>query len=180
MIWLRSIARTVFGDYALYRIYAIDAENCTPSESSDLEFVELNTPDDLGGDPEMRKLDAYLGEEAFGFGARVGDQLATACFFWTGRRYKQRSFWPLADNEAKLVEIRTIPQQQGKGAASRLIRHASHEMAQRGYQRLYSRIWHSNHASIRAFAKAGWRYIAFVTEVAPLGIKRWRWVRKHR
>lgn len=177
MSWLRFPARLVFGDYAVYRIYAIDAENCALSEPGSLEFVELNTPDDLGDNAEMHNLETYLGNEAFCFGARVGGKLAAACFFWTGQRYKQRNFWPLANNEAKLVEVRTLPHQQGQGLASRLIQRASHEMARRGFRRLFARIWHSNRPSIRAFEKAGWRYIAFVIEVAPFGIKRWRWVR---
>ena len=177
MSWPRSLARMVFGDYALYRIYAIDAEDCAPSEASDIEFFELNIPDDLSDDPEMRKLESYLGDGAYGFGARLGEQPAAGCFFWAGQRYKQRNFWPLDDDEAKLVEVRTIPQLRGQGIASHLIRHAAHAMAQRGFQRLYARIWHSNTPSIRAFEKAGWRYIAFVIEIAPLGVKHWRWVR---
>jgi RimJ/RimL family protein N-acetyltransferase len=54
-------------------------------------------------------------------------------------------------------------------------------MSQKGYRRLYARIWHSNHPSIATFEKAGWAYIALVIEVFPLGLKSpWRLVRRRR
>ena len=44
-----------------------------------------------------------------------------------------------------------------------------HDMFQRGFDRLYSRLWWTDHASDRTFRKAGWQYMAFCVEIHSFG-----------
>jgi RimJ/RimL family protein N-acetyltransferase len=171
---LRTILRRLLGDYALYRIYS-----CSPGMESvavhdGARFEPLTSLDPLvqSSDTELRGLAPYAGREAFGFGAWIGADLAAACWFWVGDRYRQRNFWPLDEGEAKLVQIVTAERHRGRGLARELIRYSTVEMARIGFRRLYARVWHSNEASIRAFERAGWQYIAFVAEAHPFGSRR--------
>ena len=74
----------------------------------------------------------------------------------------RRATLDLRPSEAKLIDVVTVPEERGKGFAPRLIREAEACMKGLGYDRIYARIWHSNHASQRAFAKAGWRRIGTI------------------
>jgi RimJ/RimL family protein N-acetyltransferase len=66
------------------------------------------------------------------------------------------------------VQIVTAPDMRGRGIARALIEHSALAMFQHGFERLYARVWLTNHPSRAAFAAAGWRQIALVMEVNPL------------
>jgi GNAT superfamily N-acetyltransferase len=185
----RSVARRLLGPYALYRIYEHQGpgpgtSGSEPEPAGDdvaLAPLENGAALDRPSDPGLRDLASYAGSEAFGFEARVDGVLAAACWFWVGERYKTRNFWPLHADEAKLVQITTAERFRGRRIAPRLIRFAAAWMHRLGYRRLYARIWHSNRASVVAFERAGWREIALVIEVAPLGISQpWHLVLRRR
>ncbi len=48
-----------------------------------------------------------------------------------------------------------------------MIARSTDEMRQRGFRRMYARIWHSNDPSKHAFEAARWERVAFVLEVQP-------------
>jgi len=177
----RSVAGRLLGAYALYRIYEHEGpgpEAAGPAGDG-VALAPIEDVDDLSRapDPALRGLAGFAGPEAFGFAARSDGELAAACWFWAGERYRTRNFWPLRSDEAKLVEIVAAERFRGRGIGPRLIRFAAGRMHRLGYRRLYARVWHSNWASAAAFEKAGWREAALVVEVAPLGVARpWRFV----
>ncbi len=114
-------------------------------------------------DPEIRSLAGYSAPQAVGFGVVEGNVVVCACWYWYGEHYAiNRAFWPLAENDAKLVQITTADHRRGCGLATRLIAGSELEMAKRGFRRLYARIWHGHTASERAFRAAGWHRIARV------------------
>ena len=172
---LKKIAHALLGDYALYRIYASELNSQISYETPLLQFAQLESTAPLAeSDSEaIRNLVAYYERElAFGFVARLKDTLVAACWFWAGSTYRKRNFWPLKEDEAKLVQISTHENFRGKGYAPLLLAYAAEAMRLQGYTKLFARVWHSNHASISAFEKAHWKYIAFVAEVYPLGKKK--------
>ena len=175
---LKKIAHAFLGDYALYRIYAVELNKKISYATPLLQFMPIESSVVLAqSDSEaIRNLAAYYEREfAFGFGARMKDTLVAACWFWAGSTYKKRNFWPLKENEAKLVQISTHENFRGRGYAPLLLAYAAEAMRLKGYTKLFARVWHSNFASISAFEKAHWQYIAFVMEVYPLGRKKaWR------
>lgn len=146
--------RGVLPPFTLFRIYAAEPVRLSPPEPHP-GFCEL-TPEDCDS--------AYAGPGAHGFAIRLDGRLASHCWFWHGERYRSRNYWPLAEDEAKLIGLATEPAFRGQGLAPRLVALASAEMGRRGFRRLYARIWHSNTASRRAFAKAGWRQHALVAD----------------
>ena len=178
MNFLKSVAHALFGDYALYRIYALELNKNFSSETPLLQFTPIESSVLLTeSDSEaIRNLaDYYERELAFGFGARIENTLVAACWFWAGSTYRKRNFWPLKEDEAKLVQITTHENYRGKGFAPLLLAYAAEAMQRKGYKTLYARVWHSNQASISAFKKAHWKYIAFVAHVYPFGKKKpWR------
>jgi RimJ/RimL family protein N-acetyltransferase len=56
--------------------------------------------------------------------------------------------------------------------ATTLVSLSAHAMRDKGFDRAFARIWHSNTPSLRAFAKAGWTYVTTVVEVNPLRSRR--------
>lgn len=175
----KRIARRLLGDYSIYRIYR-------KSASGEREAAEVTDSDftlgpvgrdaiEASADALIREQGFYCGEGAHAFACRRDARIVGLCFFWHGERYRMRNFWPLADNEAKLVQIVTLPEARGQGVAARLLEHGAREMARHGFTTLFARIWHSNQPSIAAFERAGWIHIATVIETRPLGRREsWR------
>ncbi len=170
---LKKIARMALGEYQIFRIYAFDRSQALQSphaKQQDWMLKEVNLAQvSASADEAIRQRAWYLGEDANAFGCFHQDRMVALCVFWHGNRYRtQRNFWPLAENEAKLVEIITLPEARGQGIAGLLIRHACNEMFAKGFRRLFARIWHNNLPSIRAFEKSGWQYLTTVVEIRPL------------
>lgn len=177
---LKELLRRMLGRYNLCRIYALNLDNLpglVPCKFRMERIMEVSASASATT-ISIKGISEYAGKEAYGFGVWEHDKLIATCWFWHGERYKARNFWPLTANEAKLVQIYTDEAYRGLGIASSLIRFSSSEMKKLGFSRLYSRIWHSNTASVAAFTKAEWQYMAFVVEIFPFGLGiKWRFVR---
>jgi RimJ/RimL family protein N-acetyltransferase len=172
---IKQIAKILFGDYSIYHIYSLSnegqyrkLENLTDARFTVLEEEEvMQSKDQLIRDQTM-----YHGGDACAYGCVIGSEIVGLCYFWYGERYRTRNFWPLAEGEAKLVQIVVIPAMRGRGIASELIAFAAKDMSERGFHRLYARIWHSNTPSLKAFERASWDKVATVAEINPLRWKR--------
>lgn len=171
--WLMHL---ILGEYAAYYIYACSCDADAPSRAvAGLPFRF----EEIGESAISRSRDALIREQAYyaGPGSHVyacleDDRIVALCFYWFGERYLKRNFWPLADNEAKLVQIISLPEFRGRGIAAALINASLRDMNGKGFGRAYARIWHSNTPSIRAFERAGWRRIALVIEINPFRQRR--------
>lgn len=183
--WARRLARWLFGDYQIYRIYEYDLADLGDVETSSLLPEEyrcgpVSTEDvRAAADEGVRSRAFYGGDGALAFAVYRGGEIVCLQWYWFGDRYRRRNFWPLKDGEAKSVELYTVPAQRGQGLATVLKIYSAREMKKRGFHRLFSRIWHSHTASCRVSEKAGWRNIAVVAECNPLAMKKkLRWVRR--
>jgi len=172
---LRGLAKLVLGDYEIYRIYRRDLRTETrATPAPGVALRPIGSTDEITGspDPDLQRQSIYAGPGAQGFGAWIEGNLAGVCWYWeTGRYRRDRNFWPLEDGDVKLVQIAVGAAYQGRGVGQALMAHSEHEMALQGSRRAYARIWHSNTPSIRLFERAGWRPIAQVTILKPLGLK---------
>lgn len=175
--FFKPILHFMFGDYAIYRIYtcaeAAAAPQLSPYNASlavrEIGVAELACSTDI----LMREQTGYLGEDSFGFACFDGERIVGVCIYWFGERYKtKRNFWPLAEHQAKLVQIITLPEMRGRQVASTLIALSNRAMLEKGFDCNFARIWHSNTPSLRAFERAGWRYVATVVEVNPFRLRR--------
>ncbi len=166
----KKIARVFLGDYSPYFIYHWERSD-EPFSPGEHESLNVRLLDDTAlktsGDPRIQEHFGYSGSESLCFGCFFNNQLVGVCFYWFGDRYRKRNFWPLKEWEAKLVQIIVMPEMRGHGVATLLIRCSAVEMARQGFADLYARIWHSNHPSLKAFERAGWRRVAFVAEINP-------------
>jgi RimJ/RimL family protein N-acetyltransferase len=167
---LKAAARALLGEYAAYHVLSRDNEGApAPAAGGDYRVVAVDRAAiEASGDPLMREQAGYAGEGAFAYACMHGEQIVGLCFYWHGARYLKRNFWPLKEGEAKLVQIITSPRMRGKRVAGTLITASSADMFQRGFHKVYARVWHSNEPSLRAFAGARWTRCATVVEVNPL------------
>lgn len=163
MNWLRTLAQKIFKQYDLYWIY--ESQNGTPAASiaAGFEFAEISKPEEIqSAAPEIRLLSSYLLQDSRCFIIRKDQEIVSGCVYWWGQTYTiHRNFWALLPNEAKLVQISTVPSCRKLGLASALISHSAMRMRESGFRRLYARIWHSNRSSVRAFERANWGKRAF-------------------
>ncbi len=176
---IKRLARVLFGDYRLYRIYAYDTARATADAA--LPGVRYGPVTDTAQlenaeDPVLRGLVRYAGDGAFGYGAWVDGTLAALSWYWTPARHQDHDLWPLAPHDAWWAQLTTAAAYRGRGIAGGLARYATGQMAQRGYATLYGSVWHNHYVSMRAcFEPAGWEYVAKVTLLYPLGRRRpWR------
>jgi GNAT superfamily N-acetyltransferase len=169
---LKKLAGAVLGDYSIYCLYsrvtggaasagtpAPAALRCVPIDEAALQQA---------GDALLLDQLGDLGSGARGYACLEEERIVGVCFYWFGERYRQRNYWPLAEGEAKLVQIIGLPDQRGRGIAARLIRSSSEDMLRGGFGRLFARIWHSNTPSRLAFESAGWTCQATLLDINPL------------
>ncbi|EDZ65500.1 acetyltransferase, GNAT family [Nitrosococcus oceani AFC27] len=172
----KKLARLVLGDYSAYYVYAspVDSENSAPTASRPKFSVRATDQQmlELSSEPLIREQMHYLGEEAYAYACYLDNRIAGVCIYWYGERYRKRDFWPLRNDEAKLVQIVTSPSMRRSGVATQLIALSCLDMLKRGFRRTYARIWHSNSPSLRAFERAGWSKVALVIEINPLRLRR--------
>ncbi|HEY8352160.1 MAG TPA: GNAT family N-acetyltransferase [Sphingomonadales bacterium] len=170
---LKGLVRSLVGDYGIYRIFAVDLPQAVAPLPPGVEIRPIDSPVlEASDDPELRARAWYGGAEAQGFGLYADGELAAIQWYWWGERYRRRrNSWPLGPGGAKSVELYTRPQYRGRGYAALLKLHTAEAMAERGFRRLYSRIWHSNGPSIRVSEKTGWRRVGTYIELHPLGRK---------
>jgi RimJ/RimL family protein N-acetyltransferase len=170
----KKLAHAVFGEYAAYYIYATEDSSCQlPAGLTDFRVesvcrLKLESSDN----PLIREQAWYAGDGSYAYAGFCEGRVAAVCFYWFGERYRERNFWPLQDNEAKLVQVFSLPEVRGRGIATALIASSCKDIFGHGFRTAYARIWHSNTPSRRAFARAGWRPLAVVIEVDPLRRKR--------
>lgn len=169
----KRLARALLGDYGIYYVYC--AGNA-PSIVARTTVRAIGAAEVAAARDQLIAAQAgYAGEGARAFAVCEHGTPLAVCIYWFGERYRSRGFWPLADDEAKLVQIVTAPGARGRGLASTLIAASAAAMRDQGWSQLYARVWHSNSPSCRAFEKAGWRRVALVVEVNPLRLARpWR------
>lgn len=166
----KAIAQALLGKYEVYRIFSTD---CLPSQRppSDLrpQFVSVGV-DAIRDcpDQEIRSQAWYAGEGSRAFAFVLHDQIVGLCFYWHGVRYRQRNYWPLGPDEAKLVQVFCVPSLRGIGLGRSLIEHSTASMLQSGYRRLFARVWYTHAQSVRAFRSAGWLQVACVLGIDPL------------
>ena len=163
--YLKLILRRFLGDYEIFNIYCCASPFGSPDRP--VEMVEISA--DLCRQspyPEIQDLAGYAGRDAKGFGLIDKGELVCACWYWYGEQYTlKRGFWPLEDNEAKLVQITTVESARGKAFARNLIAASSRSMESEGFRCLFARIWFGHTASERVFKAVGWQRIATVLTV---------------
>jgi len=170
---LKAMAGLLLGSYRFNRIFRLTVGDSEPEIPPGMSFARLeDLPSASIGSDELRDRFCYGGDDAYGYGLFLEDRLAAVCWFWGPRRFQDPLLWRLAEDEAILVDLLTASQHRGQGLAPRLIRYASADMRRAGWNVLYTWMWHTHRASYHAFERAGWRQIAWVLEIHPLGVQR--------
>jgi len=125
--------------------------------------------------PELRNCRDYLGTDAVAFGVYRSDGvLVCVQFIWHGDRYRNVQFWSLKAREAASIHLICVEAERGKGLATCLKLDTAERMRERGFTRMYSRIWWTNTASRRVSEHAGWARVGSVLEVKLPGMRTWR------
>lgn len=183
---LRKTASTVLGllfkEYAYYTIFERTRQDAPARvrAPADRAFAEVDAEElARAADAGIRGVAGYCGAQCAVFACLEAGAIVGVCVYWWNPRYRERNFWPLADDEAKLVELLVVPTMRGRGIASTLIAQSADAMFARGFRRLYARVWHSHIASQRSFIAAGWTPVCNVVDVLLRGVgRRWRFERR--
>jgi ribosomal protein S18 acetylase RimI-like enzyme len=168
----KTLLSAIFGEYELYRVLAVNPATGTADRWSDAALlVDAGAAlFEVDADSGIRGLADYDGKDAVGFALLREQRPVCGCWYWLGARYREeRGFWPLRQNEAKLVQITTATTHRGQGLATALIALSSRRMGERGFTRLYARVWHNHEHSLRAFRAAGWNEVALRIGIRPFG-----------
>jgi ribosomal protein S18 acetylase RimI-like enzyme len=174
---IKLLLKPLVGEYSAYLVYRSPDQDEPVLAQFTVRALQASDLDS-STDEVVRRQTSYLGPQSLGFVCMEGEQALGLCFYWFGERYRKRNFWPLQEDEAKLVQIVTVARAQGRGVATTLIRQSLARVRQAGFRCAFARVWHSNVGSYKAFERAGWRRIAFVAEIHPLGrAAPWRFVR---
>lgn len=171
------ILRILFRDYQFNRIYFVDlptSDAKLSSQMSDIETIRLvESQEQFASSPDHQIRDHawYFGKFAYVYGVYIGSELVCVCSFWiAGHPNLPSRFSTLIEKEAVMVDLLTAPNCRGKGYALAITRFAENDLFLKGYNRLWTWVWHSNTPSICVFNKAGWNYSHFLLEFQLCGM----------
>jgi GNAT superfamily N-acetyltransferase len=165
---IKKLVRFFLRDYAIYRIYKRECAGQTNWLDSRFRFEPVEETAIIGSQDKVIVQEAwYCGENSHAYACKMNSRIVGLCFFWYGKRYSTRNFWPIKKDEAKLVQLIVLPCMRGQGIARQLIEFATHDMSRFGFKYAYARIWWSNKPSLRVFQRAGWHRIATVIDICP-------------
>lgn len=172
---LKRILHWMFGDYHFWKVFVLDLPVSPQSLPPGITIRPIDPDDfDTKGDVGVAERMASAGENSQGLALYVNDDLAAVQWCWWGPRYEAERggrSWRIPPDAAKSVAWYTLPHHRGRGYMALLSREMAALMWQRGFTRLYTRIWHSHHSSIRASRKAGWKPVGSYIEL-EIGGKR--------
>lgn len=170
--FIKRVAAACFGDYHFWAVWSFDLPGPPVTLPPGVEVRPLDASSFAGvEDPEMAKRADFAGECAQGYGLYADGRLSSVQWYWWGARYEKERrgrSWPLPPGSAKSVGFYTLPEQRGKGHAALLKQYSANLMHEKGFTKLYSRIWHSHRSSIRVSEKAGWKRVGFYVEFTLL------------
>ena len=170
---LSGLLRLIFSDYQLNRIYSFDldghADVAVDSLSRGEQIRILTSQDEFTAatDERIRDHAWFLTEDhSRVYGIFLEGELLCVCCFWeSGHGQMPVRFANLGAKEAAMADLLTAPECRGRGYAPIITRFAHRDYFDRGYQKLWTWVWHSNVPSIRMFQKVGWRYCYFLVEL---------------
>ncbi|OOG24900.1 GNAT family N-acetyltransferase [Thioalkalivibrio denitrificans] len=170
---LKWFLHTSLGDYQYWKVYSVDLPYPYPELPAGVAIREVS-PEDLAALVSDERIygEDYWGDEALGFGLFVNGELASLQGVWWGERYmreRQGRSWRIPDGAVKTHNLHTISAYRGRGYASLLKRYVLAELGERGFRKVYARIWHSHTNSIRVSRRAGMRLVGAYIEVCPFG-----------
>jgi hypothetical protein len=182
-----ALLRRAGFDYSCFRIYSVGLGRTSAGPAGSLpagyRIAEVSAADlESSPHPEIRACRDYLGADACVYGVfRSDGVLACVQCFWFGDRFARVGFWPLTVADAASMHLFCIASERGRRLATCLKRETAERMRERGFLRLYSRIWWSNTASRRVSERVGWTHVGTVLEVKLPALRRpLRFVRQHR
>jgi GNAT superfamily N-acetyltransferase len=168
--YLKILTRLVLKDYSFYHIYSQSQMHEQVLPIAGVRFQPIYKKEiDRSEETMIVEQAWYYGPCTHAYACMEGSRIVGLCFFWYGEGYRKRNFWPLADHEAKLVQLFVLPEMRGRGIGRSLIQFAAQHLLGKGFKRLYARIWGSNTPSLRAFQQSGWQQVATVVEIFPRG-----------
>lgn len=174
-------------NYEVYRIYCCSRvpSEPPPALSDELACMRVTKAEILSaGRQEIREEAWYAGEDSAPYACALNGDIVSIRFFWFGRRHAAGGLIPLGDGEAEAVRTFTVPEFRGKGLARALGLFSTYDMmVNRGFSKLYSRIWFSNYPAIRAKLDRFEHISTVVTMQTRIWRKELRWtlpVRKRR
>lgn len=92
---------------------------------------------------------------------------------WSGPTYPaRRGYFLLAPDEAEVSLLETRPEYRGRGLGSGMLRAVCAMLAARGFRHGWGRIWHSNIASVKSCARAGWSFHGVRVDIHRPGFRR--------
>ena len=125
---VRLVARKLFGDYQLNRMYRLERPPTPPPMAAHRRIVQLGQAGvseiRAHADPPMRKSVGFAGPGVVALGLREHGLLTTVAFFADREAFYNENVWPLKRGKARLVELVTLPEHRGKDLEPLLIMHA--------------------------------------------------------
>jgi GNAT superfamily N-acetyltransferase len=127
-----------------------------------------------GLEDELRRAEWHR-PGAIGLAAWNDAKLAGVCWLWPGSLLSERNVGFQNSDSAELIQITVASWCRRMGIGQALIKHATSQLHEMGYQRLYAQIWWSNRASVHAFQSCGWNHVAWFLQFYPRLLPRpWR------
>jgi hypothetical protein len=147
--------------YELYRIYQIQLNNCKLQLTTKHQIVNL-TSAEYSQHPLYKETALYSGKNSYGYGLIFEDQLVAVQWYWFSQPCEKLGWWPLPHNSIMSMHIQVLQEHQGKGLSEELKGFSLSDLSTKGFDYVYSRVWHNHWASIAMNNKLGSKQVGWL------------------
>lgn len=139
--------KKILPKYELYRVFQVKTSNKVITLTKGYEFVNLKQKQ-FSEQELYKQTIKYSGASSYGFGLVNNNELIAVQWYWFGSRCNNLDYCTMTVNSIMSMQIQVQPKYQGKGLSTLLKSHAAKALSLKGFNVIYSRVWHNHSASI--------------------------------
>ncbi len=158
---VKELVKRLLPNFELYRVYQTQLRDYQPPVTIDYQVVDLASTE-FTEQKLYKETALYSGEHSYGYGLIFEEQLVAVQWYWFSHRCENLKWWPLPDNSIISMHIQVDQYYQGKGLSTQLKAFALNELSAKGFDYVYSRVWHNHWASIAMNKKLGSKQVGWL------------------
>lgn len=144
---LKNTLKSYLPYYEIYRIFKVEPNDLPVIHCQDFEFISIDEKD-MNNQSLFTQTKHYAIDDSYGFALTDNGVIIAIQWFWFGDKAQKLNITSNLASTAISMHIQVNKTYINQGVASTLKSLSIRAMFKKGFQKVYSRVWHNHYASI--------------------------------